>query len=400
MKRILAIVLSLIFIFGMFSMNVFAAKEESIDQLALTVTAPKEGAKPSYDKIDGRGYYSDNGLQGTSTRIFKNGIAWFKSASSYFSPGTSGTFEGNTEYTVKINLLPKGNFEFGTNITATINGKTATVETYDDGSILVVATLTSAKKEEEISQLNLSVTAPADGAKPSFDKIDGIGYYSDNGINGTSTKIYKNGIAWFKSASSYISPGTTETFKGGTEYTVKIALTPKDGYKFGASVTAKINGKTATVETFDDGSLNVSVKLTALSKEHKHTDSDWKTDKDNHWKVCTDTACGTITVAKETHKDQNKDNKCDTCGYAMPKNAETVVTPETKPTTPNPDNDTSADADKTGSESQETDVNVEQEKENDDKNSGIIIWIILGGVVILAAAGAFVFIVLKKKKTK
>ena len=45
-----------------------------------------------------------------------------------------------------------------------------------------------------------------------------------------------------------------------------------------AVATGIINGKTATVETFDDGSINVSVKLTALSKEHKHTDSDWKTD--------------------------------------------------------------------------------------------------------------------------
>lgn len=269
-----------------------------------------------------------------------------------------------------------------------------------------------AAKEESITNLTLTVTAPQEGAKPAYDKIDGRGYYSDNGLNGVSTRIYKNGIAWYKSASSYISPGTTETFNGGTEYTVKISITAKDGYKFSKSLTAKINGKTATVETFDDGSINASVKLTALSKEHKHTESGWKTDGNDHWKICTDAACGSVTVAKEAHKDKNKDNKCDICAYAISKenitptekpitSEPTTTKPtESEPTISNPDNDTSSSIDSTDSESHETDVNTEQEKENSDKNSGILIWIILGAVVVLAAGGAVTFIVIKKKKAE
>ena len=525
MKKFLSLVLTVIMLLCLMpTTSVFAAKEESITNLTLTVTAPQEGAKPAYDKIDGRGYYSDNGLNGVSTRIYKNGIAWYKSASSYFSPGTTATFEGNKDYIVKINLLAKGNFKFANNVTATVNGKTATVEYSDvDGSVVVSAVLTSTADtktaiskvdlnvvkpvvgktptfakvdttqyfsekygtvsncsngvtwtnqsnsinitvnnpfkegakytvtyyltakdgykfttatactingsvasisvtdathakisladlvpgdgKKEVSSVSIYVTAPKEGEKPNYTKIDGTEYYTDNGINGISTKIYKNGIAWYKSASSYISPGTTETFKGGSEYTVKLSLIPKDGYKFAKNVSAKLNGKTATVETFDDGSINISLKLTALSKEHKHTDSDWKTDKDNHWKVCTDTSCGTITVAKEAHKDQNKDNKCDICSYAIPKaNDTTTSVPETtkptesEPPTSNPDNNTSSDADMTDSESQESDVNTEQE--NNEKNSGILIWIILGAVVVLAAGGAVTFIVIKKKKAK
>ena len=527
MKKFLSLVLTVIMLLCLMpTTSVFAAKEESITNLTLTVTAPQEGAKPAYDKIDGRGYYSDNGLNGVSTRIYKNGIAWYKSASSYFSPGTTATFEGNKDYIVKINLLAKGNFKFANNVTATVNGKTATVEYNDvDGSVVVSAVLTSTADtktaiskvdlnvvkpvvgktptfakvdttqyfsekygtvsncsngvtwtnqsnsinitvnnpfkegakytvtyyltakdgykfttatactingsvasisvtdathakisladlvpgdgKKEVSSVSIYVTAPKEGEKPNYTKIDGTEYYTDNGINGISTKIYKNGIAWYKSASSYISPGTTETFKGGSEYTVKLSLIPKDGYKFAKNVSAKLNGKTATVETFDDGSINVSLKLTTLSKEHKHTDSDWKTDKDNHWKVCTDTSCGTITVAKEAHKDQNKDNKCDICSYAIPKANDIIASvPETtkptegEPPTSNPDNNTSSDADMTDSESQETDVNTEQEKENSDKDSGILIWIILGAVVVLAAGGAVTFIVIKKKKAK
>jgi len=535
MKKCLAMALTVILLLCLIpTTSVFAAKEESLTSLTLTVTAPQEGAKPAYDKIDGRGYYSDNGLNGVSTRIYKNGIAWYKSASSYFSPGTTATFEGNKNYIVKINLLPKGNFKFDKNVTATVNGKRATVEYFDaDGSVVVEATLTSAADtktainkvdinvvkpvigkyptfakidtaqyfsekygavsncsngvtwtnqsnginitvsnlfkenakykvtyyltakegykftsatactingsaasisvtdathakvslgdlvpgdgKKEITSLDLSVTAPKDGEKPDYTKIDGTGYFSDNGLNGVSTKIYKNGIAWYKSASSYISPGTTETFKGGSEYIVKISLTPKDGYKFIKALTAKINGKTATVESFDDGSVNVSVKLTALSKEHKHTDSGWKTDNDNHWKVCTDTACGTITVAKEAHKDQNKDNKCDICGYSMPKNTETATStstpsqaPDNAPTTSNDASAVESTDDKvqtTDSEPEETDTAVENEGNNNqdrtdsDKSDNGLLWIILA-IVLLATVGVVMFFVLKKKKSK
>ena len=511
MKKVLSLVLTLIMLLCLIpTTSVFAAKEESLTNLTLTVTSPQEGAKPAYDKIDGRGYYSDNGLNGVSTRIYKNGIAWYKSASSYFSPGTTATFEGNKEYIVKINLLAKGNFEFAKNVTATVNGKTATVEYCEaDGSVVVSAVListadtkTAIKKvdlnvvkpiigktptfakvdtaqyfsekygsvsncsngvtwtnqgnninitvsnpfkegakykvtyyltakegykfttatactingsaasisvtdathakvslgdlvpgdgKKEVSSVSIYVTAPKDGEKPNYTKIDGTGYYSDNGINGISTKIYKNGIAWYKSAYSYISPGTTETFKGGSEYTIKIALTAKDGYKFAKTVTAKINGKTATVEKFDDGSVNVSVKLTALSKEHKHTDSAWKSDSKSHWKNCTDSACGMITVAKEAHKDVNKDNKCDVCGYAIPKS--------TKPS----DSEEPITSEPSDSEFKEAVDNTDEDKDSKDKEDGkssALIWIILGGVVLLAAAGAVVFIVLKKKKAK
>ena len=56
-----------------------------------------------------------------------------------------------------------------------------------------------------------------------------------------------------------------------------------------------------------------------MPKAHTHTPSSWKTDKNQHWKVCTDSSCGVITTAKENHKDANGDEKCDKCSYAMPK---------------------------------------------------------------------------------
>ena len=77
MKKYLSLVLAVVMILCLIpATTVFAAKEEVINQVELTVVAPVEGEKPAYDKIDGRGYYSDNGAWGTSTRIYKNGIAF------------------------------------------------------------------------------------------------------------------------------------------------------------------------------------------------------------------------------------------------------------------------------------------------------------------------------------
>jgi len=375
----------------------------AISKVDLNVVKPVVGKTPTFAKVDTTQYFSEK--YGTVSNC-SNGVTWTNQSNS-INITVNNPFKEGAKYTVTYYLTAKDGYKFTTATQCSINGAAATLELVDKYHAKVyLKNIVPGDGKKEITGLDLSVTAPKDGEKPNYTKIDGTGYYSDNGINGISTKIYKNGIAWYKSASSYISPGTTETFKGGSEYTVKLSLIPKDGYKFAKNVSAKLNGKTATVETFDDGSINVSVKLTALSKEHKHTDSGWKTDNDNHWKVCTDTSCGTITVAKEAHKDQNKDNKCDICSYAIPKaNDTTTSVPETtkptesKPTTSNPDNNTSA-ADPTDSESQETDVNTEQEKENSDKDSGILIWIILGAVVVLAAAGAVVFIVIKKKKAE
>ena len=51
-----------------------------------------------------------------------------------------------------------------------------------------------------------------------------------------------------------------------------------------------------------------------------HTESDWKSDKDNHWKECTVAACGVIIEnSKAAHADANNDGKCDTCEYNVGK---------------------------------------------------------------------------------
>ena len=93
-----------------------------ISNVSITVTAPTAGAKPSYTKIQGDGFHSE----GTETP-FKNGIGWFKTKSSFFNPGSTQTFEAGKSYILQIVLVAEDNYAFASNMTATVNGKKATV---------------------------------------------------------------------------------------------------------------------------------------------------------------------------------------------------------------------------------------------------------------------------------
>lgn len=295
-------------------------KVNIIDKVDLSVVMPVVGKTPTFAKVNTSKYetstYGQDFIQGMT-----NGVIW-ENETTGNTLNVSNAFQADCTYSFTCLLDAKDGYLFNTKTTkAYVNGQAAKIVAMtnkgnNNTSVLQVY-VEGIVPTKEISTLDLSITAPKDGEKPAYNKIDGTGYYSDNGINGSSTKIYKNGIAWYKSASSYISPGTTETFKGGTDYTVKIALTPKGGYKFKNTLTAKINGKTATVEKFDDGSINVSVALTAAKKEHTHTPSEWRTTGIYHYKACT--ICGDF-LEQEDHKGGvatcSEKGKCTVCGYA------------------------------------------------------------------------------------
>jgi len=392
-----------------------AKKLTVINYVDLTVVKPIIGKTPTFAKVDTAQYVSEK--YGTVSNC-SNGVTW-TNQSSGVNITVSNPFKEGTKYKVTYYLTAKDGYRFDYNTKCTVNGVTATLERIDTTHITVsLGDIVPDDGKKEVSSVSIYVTAPKDGEKPNYTKINGEGYYTDNGSYGVSTKIFKNGIAWYKSASSYISPGTTETFNGGSEYTVKLSLIPKDGYKFGTNVTAKINGNTATVEKMNDGGITISIKLTALNKEHTHTDSAWKNDAASHWKVCTDAKCGVVTVAKEAHKDANKDNKCDVCSYLIPvetEKTEVTTVPQTtgvtgpapvettntaESTTDTPEQTTGSNNETTSAKSKETTGTPEtdgSDVKNDDDN-GPVVWIILVVALVLVAGAVVAFVVLKKKK--
>ena len=68
------------------------------------------------------------------------------------------------------------------------------------------------------------------------------------------------------------------------------------------------------------------------TNEHTvHSPSNWKFDKDTHWKECVAADCGmVIEDTKAAHTDQNGDGKCDTCGYE--RNTDQSQSPVVTPT--------------------------------------------------------------------
>lgn len=71
----------------------------------------------------------------------------------------------------------------------------------------------------------------------------------------------------------------------------------------------KFSDSACTKQINDNNELVIPAK--------SHIPSGWKNDATNHWKECT--TCGTESAnTRSEHTDKNKDNKCDTCSYALP----------------------------------------------------------------------------------
>ena len=227
------------------------------------------------------------------------------------------SFSEGREYTVDITLKPTGNNSFRPDpdydipdITAKINGRLSGV--YSQGG-RDKATIFYRFKTGVEKVIVTGLTEPVAGATPD--------------MTAESTKagyqIYE--VRWYdNSVTPAAKLSETDKFVAGHNYTVQIDLIACDEYFFNVEggyqeITATINGKDA-IEYGSDSYVNACIgyKFT-VPAPHTHTPSDWKTDKNQHWKVCTDSTCGEITSAKENHKDANGDEKCDKCSYPMPK---------------------------------------------------------------------------------
>lgn len=372
--------------------------ELTVPGVSVNCTAPVAGKTPNYTITTSGSYYS---VVDQDSDYWVNGVAWVE-----FVPGaSSGTmmkktdkFKAGNKYAIcmDVTVSTDGYAFVKDQTTATVNGKTATLNI--DGKTARLIYTFPALSQMTVSKVEINVTAPAAGAKPSFDKIDGNGYYSDN--NGNPVAVFKNGIAWFKSPSAYIAAGTNGTFEAGKDYTLKISLVAKDGYVLAKNLTATVNGKTAAVTHLDNGGAMLEVVLSTPKTPHTHTPSGWQTDDEYHWKVCTDAQCGSIVVQKQMHLNSDSDGKCDTCGYQLP-----IELPDdpTKPTEPNTPDDPTVPTDPLDpTVPSEPEVPTEATKPADDAkepadNSGFI-WIAVAALIL--AIGAVVVVVILKNKSQ
>ena len=377
-------------------------EQQIVPGVSVNCIVPVAGKTPNYNISTAGSHYS---VVDQDSDIWVDGVAWVE-----YIPGSSSgrmmkktdTFKAGNQYAVVMDVAVTSEgylFVKGSTV-AKVNSKDATLNIEADGKSARLIYTFPALSQMTLSKVDLNVTAPAANEKPAFDKIDGIGYYSAN--NGNPVAVFKNGIAWFKNPSAYIAAGTTETFEAGKEYTLKISLAPKEGYVFSKTLTATVNGKTAVVTQFDDGTVLLEVVLSTPKVPHTHTASDWQTDDGYHWKVCTDSECGSIVVQKQMHLNTDPDGKCDTCGYQLPIEVpEDPVDPPADPADPSdpaePANPTEpADPIDPVDPTETTPAAPSQSKDETTASNNNWVWFVLGGVVLILAVTAVLF--MKKKK--
>jgi len=194
------------------------------------------------------------------------------------------TFVEGKTYTVQLILTHNSGYEFAVNpnhilaspgkpftaVTATINGKTASVIPDNTRgtaySHIVVSAQFVCKPSRQITHVDITnVTEPKTGEEPKYYVSCGDSSYDRHEL---SNVYYAYGVAWLDGKDNFVRRNE-DTFLPSTAYTVSVTLKPTGHYVFAADeydrplVTATVNGKEAEVHkaTIEDGCITVTYKF-------------------------------------------------------------------------------------------------------------------------------------------
>ena len=250
----------------------FGACPATVPEVELSVTAPKEGNKPSY----GIGTASDAYYAVGGSSNYTDYRKWYMSSDNdeWWEINGNHSFTSGYYYKLVVDIHTANGYEFpltdnGTvqpNVSATVNGYSATViKAYDqDPSRYITVEYNFGECNDSVVEQIIveNVTAPVAGQKPCYNwSVRGTGYQMNTAKNAyydvywknPPEKWYyiKNGIGWFD-MTEWDWVYENETFIPGHEYQVRVYLKTEDGYEFAhtkyyePTVTATVNGKTAT----------------------------------------------------------------------------------------------------------------------------------------------------------
>ena len=207
----------------------------------------------------------------------------------------------------------------------TLNGSAYDFNTAVNGNITLVATW----EQQQVVPTTYTVSFAANGGTGTMADVTGIsGEYTlpENGFTAPDGKQFKawsvGGVEKAVGDKITVTANTTvtavwETIPAGHTCDIKpIAKVEPSCTEGGKEAYYKCEG----CGKFYEDALGTKeiTDLAAWGNLAKlgHTESDWKSDKDNHWKECTVAGCGVIIEnSKAAHADANNDGKCDTCEY-------------------------------------------------------------------------------------
>jgi len=241
------------------------------------VTEPKTGEEPKYFISCGDSTYERYDI---SNVYYAYGVGWLDGKGNLVRRNED-RFLPSTAYTVSVTLKPAGNYVFAADeydrplVTATVNGKEAEVQkaTIEAGCITV--TYRFRKTEPlEVSKVEIDdIDVPEEGEFPDYTMTLGDTTYAP--LQSIDDEATKNSISWFdRTTNKYMRVGV-DKFVGGHEYALFIALETTGNYTFkyvsdsdSYTVTAKINGKTATVDACAEDVAEISYDFTCEKKVH------------------------------------------------------------------------------------------------------------------------------------
>ncbi|MBQ1389933.1 MAG: dockerin type I repeat-containing protein [Clostridia bacterium] len=231
-------------------------------------TTPRPGCTPDYEATVEGSAYTYGYYYKINTDSWRNGIHWcdFTDNDRRMDPDTETFIDGHSYY-VFVDVVPQPGFRFATNehgmpnITATVNGKTATVGAYageDSSKLVSVGVYTDKCKIEEIDGVYVSgITEPVPGYSPVFsavsDEPDEYHIFTDFSTGTTNTYAI-DGVSWYdRDTGKYLSP--YDKFVSGHSYSCAVYLLPNTGFTFpgktdssgNMSIPGTLNGRTGAV---------------------------------------------------------------------------------------------------------------------------------------------------------
>ena len=239
----------------------FNVEMNKISEIALTLPTPKRGAHPSFDAAVPAGslYHVQTEKNADG---FTKGVSW-TDVDNHLTTLTGSDIFGIGSYfvliMVEVNAPDYTRFVDYTEVTATINGESATVIPY---SSTVYGIVSDYEFSDRIKSVAVTIDEPLPDENPSYDvTLPADALYTVN-IYDEDDPYSHNGVLWEEG--KYVFP-PSYTFVEGNDYTVSVTLEPidKDNYRFADSNTfsATVNGNEADYR-FYEGLCIVSYTFT------------------------------------------------------------------------------------------------------------------------------------------
>jgi hypothetical protein len=243
----------------------FTCEKETISSIDVSVTPPVTGLAPSFSASENSPCYDVDTTLNTTT--FKNGVEWYDlTAKSTVATDGSVSFIDGHHYLVTVFVKANPSYEFpATAVTGTVNGQSGGVykmHGYDETVFRTVEYEFIAANAVTSVEVN-GITEPKAGQKPSYFAFvpSGAKYKVEYDY---SKGDWVNGVIWYNETDKkYMS--ASDTFESGKQNRVTVSLIKIED-PFFENVTGTLNGETAEIKKYHEGTSNIGVYRTFTCK--------------------------------------------------------------------------------------------------------------------------------------